>query len=98
MITALDIGPKTKSGGSRDPLFPLAINRRFVFLNLDCGAVMKTYEARMKVVHDELWSVQASCEEEAKKKLEDLHADVSEDETGGEIVDWEIVSIKEIEE
>lgn len=56
---------------------------------------VKTYEALVRVVHMETWSVEANNEAEARKKMSELSEDVQDDETGGEVVDWEVYSIKE---
>lgn len=48
----------------------------------------------MRVVHHEIWTVEADSEEEARSMIERLHASVEIDDAGGEIVDWDITSIK----
>ena len=60
------------------------------------GAVMPTFEALMKVVHNETWTVEAKDKNEAQKKFEELAADVIDDDSGGEVVDWEPISIKQM--
>jgi hypothetical protein len=52
------------------------------------------FEARMRVVHDELWAVEAKDEADARKKLIEISPEVQEDKTGGEVVYWEIKSIR----
>jgi hypothetical protein len=56
---------------------------------------MKTFEATVRVVHVETWTVEAKNEAEARKKLSELTEDVVDDDGGGEVVDWEVVQIKE---
>ena len=56
---------------------------------------MKTFEATVRVVHVETWSVEAKDESEARMKLSALTEEVETDETGGETVDWEVIKIKE---
>lgn len=55
----------------------------------------KTYEATMRVVHMETWTVEAKDEAEARKKISAITQDVETDETGGEVVDWEVHAIRE---
>jgi hypothetical protein len=55
---------------------------------------MPTYEAIMRVVHVETWEVEAADEAEARKKFSELTQDVIEDDSGGEVVDWEVQSIR----
>ena len=52
------------------------------------------YTAEMRVTHREIWTVEAETIEEARKMIEDLDHNVDVDETGGEVSDWEIASIK----
>lgn len=54
---------------------------------------MPQYDAVMRVVHLETWSVEADTEAEARTMLQELHLCVATDETGGEIIDWEVQSI-----
>ena len=56
---------------------------------------MKTYEALVRVVHMETWTVDAEDEAEARKKISDLTEDVETDKAGGEVVDWEVYNIKD---
>lgn len=59
---------------------------------------MPIFEAMMRVTHEELWSVEAKDMDDAIKKLCKCDDDVDTDETGGTVVDWEIVGkIKEVE-
>lgn len=58
---------------------------------------MPMFDALVRVVHMETWSVAAKDEAEAREMISNLHADVDTDETGGEVVDWEITSIKPAE-
>ena len=55
---------------------------------------MPTYDAIMRVVHRETWTVEAKDEAEAREKFAKIADDVDTDETGGEVTDWEIVSVK----
>lgn len=48
----------------------------------------------MRVTHVETWSVEADDEKSARAKLSALTPEVYTDETGGEVVDWEPISIK----
>ena len=52
---------------------------------------MPTFEAIMRVTHREIWTVEAESLDEAANKFCELSHDIVEDETGGEITDWEIV-------
>ena len=54
---------------------------------------MPEYVATMRVVHLETWSVEATTETEARKKISELTKDVYTDETGGEVTDWEVCTI-----
>jgi hypothetical protein len=45
----------------------------------------------------ETWSVEAKDEAEARKKFSEFTEDVQDDETGGEVVDWEVYSLKEVD-
>ena len=55
---------------------------------------MPTYDAVMRVVHRETWAVEAENEAEAREKFAKIADDVDTDETGGDVTDWEIVSVK----
>ena len=55
---------------------------------------MPTYDAIMRGVHRETWTVEAQDEAEAREKFAKISDDVDTDETGGEVTDWEIVSVK----
>jgi hypothetical protein len=55
---------------------------------------MPTYEATVRVTHVETWSVDAADEAEARNKIQDMHKDVDTDDSGGEVVAWETISIK----
>lgn len=55
---------------------------------------MKTFEALVRVVHVETWTVEARNEAEARAKINEMDGEVDTDDTGGEVVDWEITSIK----
>lgn len=57
---------------------------------------MTEFSVLVRAIHIETWSVKAKDEAEVRKKIADLTEDVYVDETGGEIVDWEITSIKEV--
>lgn len=58
---------------------------------------MKVYQATMRVVHMETWTVDAKDEAEARKKIGELSEAVETDETGGEVVDWEVYGITEVD-
>lgn len=59
---------------------------------------MKTFQALVRVTHIETWEVKAEDEAEARRKLSDFAEDVVDDETGGEVVDWEVYgAIKEVD-
>jgi hypothetical protein len=58
---------------------------------------MKQFDALVRVVHMETWSVEAKDEAAARKKFSKLTEDVQDDETGGEVVDWEVYSLKEVD-
>lgn len=55
---------------------------------------MGTFTATMRVVHVETWEVEAADAAEARRKFSELTEDVIEDETGGEVVDWEVTSVR----
>lgn len=55
---------------------------------------MPWFIATMRVTHLETWSVEAADEQEAKRKFSELTEDVQDDEAGGEVVDWEVMSVK----
>jgi hypothetical protein len=61
---------------------------------IEKGPHMPTFEARMRVVHQETWTVEAADEADARKKLMAIADDVETDDAGGEVVGWEIQSIK----
>lgn len=58
---------------------------------------MKVYEAIVRVVYVETWTVDAKDETDARKKFSELTEDVDDDATSGEVVDWEIYQIHEID-
>ena len=55
---------------------------------------MPTFVAEMQVVHREFWHVEAKDIAEARSKIEAMHDDVVDDDSGGEVVDVEIVALK----
>ena len=55
---------------------------------------MPTFTARVRVVHVETWEVKADNETEARKKMENMDDDVIDDDSGGEVVDWEVESLR----
>ena len=55
---------------------------------------MPEYEATMRVVHVETWAVEAKDINDARRKFSALTEDVIEDDTGGEVVDFEIQSVR----
>lgn len=55
---------------------------------------MPTFLATMRVVHVETWEVEAANETEARQKFSDLTEDVIDDDSGGEVVDWEVYAVK----
>lgn len=57
---------------------------------------MPIFEALMRVTHMETWAVEAKDEAEARKLFSELSEPVETDETGGEVVDWEVYSIKPV--
>lgn len=58
----------------------------------------KTFRAVMTVTHREIWEVEAESETEARQKLNDLSDDVETDDTGGDVADWEIVALSDVED
>jgi len=58
---------------------------------------MKVYEAVVRVVHMETWTVDAKDEADARKMFSELTEAVETDETGGEVVDWEVYQLREID-
>lgn len=57
---------------------------------------MPTFEATMRVVHVETWTVEARDEADARKQFSDFSEAVHDDDSGGEVVDWEVYQIKEV--
>ena len=55
---------------------------------------MPTFTAEMRVVHHEVWEVEAKDEADARRKIEAMDSAVVDDETGGEVVDVEIRRIR----
>jgi hypothetical protein len=55
---------------------------------------MPTFLATMRVVHVETWEVEAADEAEARNKFSELAEDVIDDDSGGEVVDWEVQSVR----
>ena len=54
---------------------------------------MPIFLATMRVIYVETWEVEAVNEAEARSKFSDLAEDVIDDDSGGEIVDWEVQSV-----
>ena len=54
---------------------------------------MPRYDVKMRVIHEETWSVEAANEADARKMIADIDDEVDTDDVG-EIVDWDIISIK----
>lgn len=54
---------------------------------------MPMFQATVRVVHVETWTVEADDEAHARRAISELSEDVETDETGGEVVDWEVNSI-----
>lgn len=57
---------------------------------------MPLFEANMRVVHHECWTVEAKDAAEARAKFSKLTEDVQEDDTGGEVTDWECYAVTEV--
>lgn len=55
---------------------------------------MPTFLATMRVVHVETWEVEAADAAEARNKFSALAEDVIDDDSGGEVVDWEVQSVR----
>ena len=55
---------------------------------------MPTFHAIMRVIHVETWEVEAKDKDEARQKFAELTEDVITDDSGGEVVDWEVQSVK----
>ena len=55
---------------------------------------MATFEATVRVVHMETWTVEAADEAQARAMISSLDSLVDTDEPGGEVVDWEVYTIK----
>lgn len=55
---------------------------------------MPQFDALMRVVHVETWSVEAKDEAEARAKFSKFTDEVIDEDTGGEVVDWEVISLK----
>jgi hypothetical protein len=58
---------------------------------------MKVYDATVRVIHVETWTVDAENEDDARKKFSELTEAVETDETGGEVVDWEVMTLCEVD-
>lgn len=56
---------------------------------------MPTFTATMRVVHVETWEVEAKSEAEARNKFSKFTEDVIDDDSGGEVVDWEVQSVRQ---
>jgi len=56
---------------------------------------MPEFDAVVRVVHVETWAVEAKDAAEAREKFSELTEDVITDDSGGEVVDWEVTSIKQ---
>ena len=59
---------------------------------------MPIFWATMRVVHMETWTVEAENEIDARLKLIHADKDVDTYDIGGEVVDWEVSSIKQKDE
>lgn len=55
---------------------------------------MPTFQARMRVTYEEMWTVDADNGEEARASIEALDDHVNTDDGPAELVDYEISSIK----
>lgn len=55
---------------------------------------MATFTAKVRVTTVETWEVEAKDKDEAWEKFKDNTEDVVNDDAGGKVVDWEIVSVK----
>lgn len=55
---------------------------------------MPEFDAIVRVVHVETWAVEAKDVTEAREKLSKLTEDVITDDSGGEVVDWEVQSVR----
>lgn len=56
---------------------------------------MPKFLATMRVIHVETWEVEAHDIEGARRKFQLCTEDVIDDDSGGEIVDWEVVSVED---
>jgi hypothetical protein len=59
---------------------------------------MPTFTASVEVVHNETWEVDAADEAEARNKFTELTDDVIDDDSGGEVVDWTVTSVRKVSE
>lgn len=55
---------------------------------------MPSFLATVRVIHLETWEVEAADEAEARNKFGELTEDVHNDDIGGEVVDWKVVSVR----
>lgn len=55
---------------------------------------MPTFLATMSVIHVETWEVEAADAREARQKFSKLTEDVIDDDSGGEVVDWEVQTVR----
>lgn len=58
---------------------------------------MPTFEATMRVVHVETWTVEAKDAADARQQFSELTESVETDDTGGEVVDWEVSQLREVQ-
>lgn len=56
---------------------------------------MKTWQARVRTTYREIWTVEAETEEDAKVLLMSADTRVDFDESGGEMVDFDVGVITE---
>ena len=56
---------------------------------------MATFLATMRVIHVETWEVEAKDAAEARQKFSQLTEDVIDYDSGGEVVDWEVQTVRQ---
>lgn len=55
----------------------------------------KIYTAEVDVTSRETWTVEADSEAEAREKFKRMDRDVDTDSAGGEVLDWDVMSVAE---
>lgn len=59
---------------------------------------MPLFEANVRVIHDECWTVEANDIEGARRKFQLFTDDVQDDDSGGPVVEWEVYAVTELKD